>query len=85
MLLALRRCVPKRRGQQRGSNNERQLHGAFERELRGPILFFVHCWEPRYLRCCSRNFMNNTATLTGFKWKCGWVLCNPQNQANQEF
>jgi hypothetical protein len=22
--------------------------------------------------------MNNTATLTGFKWKCEWVLCNPQ-------
>src|SRR5713226_929056 len=71
VLLALLPCVPRRRGQQRGSKDERQHHGALERERKRPILFFVHCREPRYLRCCSRSSTNNTATFAGFKTKCG--------------
>src|SRR5260370_28491052 len=72
LLAVLLPGAPKQRCHQQGSKGERQHQGDLERELNGPILSFVHWPEPRNLRYCSKSSMNNTATYTCFKRKCGW-------------
>jgi hypothetical protein len=75
LLLALLPCVSKRRGQQRCSKDERQLHKVLQQHLKGLILFFVHGPEHRDI---SKRFLHDTAGYTGVQKKSGWLVI-PQN------
>src|SRR6266478_341835 len=75
LLLAWPPRVPKRRGQQRGCKDERQHHSVLERELKGPMLFFVcskssiECWH----------WLDDTATHNRLQREM-WVSVTPEKR-----